>query len=224
MNDVHIACADGTSVWVSPGGNEGEPGNMGAHPPQLFQTAAYWGREGFGAYDKCYWNVALGLDQLGPSCVLEAGATATAEPADGDGSIAGGAAVDGAAEGPGDADPAERVAGVVHRSLGGGEASERYAVRVPAAGGRRRPVRVPLGSDGGASCGARGAWGCSAPHGLAAPSIADPDRWTFLQRSVRGGTGFGRGSSGRHGQGRRSKAAVFPALGHFREPPGGSDV
>jgi len=79
--DLVVTCAGGERYDVSPLGQ----GNTGAQEPGLFQTAVYSGTEQLTGYDKCYWNVALGLDlapgsdgdQLPASCRLEGWATAT---------------------------------------------------------------------------------------------------------------------------------------------------
>lgn len=78
-NDLLVECDGGVRAWVNPANG---PGNMGAVPPLLYQTAAYRGREGFTDVQKCYWNVALGLDEanLGANCRITAQATATPAP------------------------------------------------------------------------------------------------------------------------------------------------
>ncbi|MFO0747378.1 MAG: hypothetical protein U1F43_17175 [Myxococcota bacterium] len=80
MNDVEITCYDAggavaSTVGIDP--SEG-PGNMGGHGSLLFQTASYRGSEALAPYEKCYWNLAFGVNQaaLGPRCRLSVRATA----------------------------------------------------------------------------------------------------------------------------------------------------
>lgn len=74
-SDVALDCG-GTTTWLDPSVG---PGQVGAHPPTLFQVATYRGQEGFADLDKCYWNLALGVN-LGAdarNCSLRAYATAS---------------------------------------------------------------------------------------------------------------------------------------------------
>lgn len=74
-SDVALKCGD-TTTWLDPSVG---PGQVGGHPPTLFQVATYRGQEAFEDLDKCYWNMALGLN-LGASargCSLVAYATAS---------------------------------------------------------------------------------------------------------------------------------------------------
>jgi hypothetical protein len=81
MNDVVVTCRDRvtnavTSVTsIDP--SEG-PGNMGDNGPLFFQTASYRGPEALEPYEKCYWNLALGVreSQLNDACTLSVRATA----------------------------------------------------------------------------------------------------------------------------------------------------
>lgn len=74
-DDVVLQCGDRT-YFVDPTGG---PGNLGADPPALFQIAVYRGREAFAGLEKCYWNVAFGLDPSEAPCTLTAQATATSK-------------------------------------------------------------------------------------------------------------------------------------------------
>jgi cysteine-rich repeat protein len=74
-DDVVVRCGDRT-YFVDPSAG---PGNIGADPPALFQTAVYRGREAFAGLEKCYWNVAVGIDTSEAPCTLTARATATSK-------------------------------------------------------------------------------------------------------------------------------------------------
>ncbi len=76
LNDVNVTCGDGTSYWFDP--SEG-PGNIGGKPPVFFQAATYLGKEDLPGYDKCYWNMALGVREGfdARNCVLTGQGTAT---------------------------------------------------------------------------------------------------------------------------------------------------
>ncbi|MFO0747101.1 MAG: hypothetical protein U1F43_15780 [Myxococcota bacterium] len=88
MDDVVIACPSGERYTVQP---IGQPGNHGGQGAGLYQTALYTGVEQLGGYDKCYWNIGLGLDletaadpgRLGKGCHLTTRATALADAAPG---------------------------------------------------------------------------------------------------------------------------------------------
>jgi hypothetical protein len=83
MSDLLLTCGD-TQIWIDP---SVDPGNAGAHPPAVFQTALYRGQEELPGIDKCFWNTAIGLE-LGTdaaNCKLTAYATASDHPFDPDG-------------------------------------------------------------------------------------------------------------------------------------------
>ncbi|PKN54767.1 MAG: hypothetical protein CVU56_24810 [Deltaproteobacteria bacterium HGW-Deltaproteobacteria-14] len=89
MNDMRIDCyasvaerdADAgvpvSTYTLSPAAG---PGNAGAHPPLLFQTANYWGVEQLPQMNKVYWTTALGIVEseltAGNVCVFHGSATA----------------------------------------------------------------------------------------------------------------------------------------------------
>jgi len=80
MRRARVHCEDGTTYTVHPSGG---PGNAGARPPLLFQTAVYHGAEELPGVDKCYWNLAFGVDlahlaTIPGGCRLEVAATASA--------------------------------------------------------------------------------------------------------------------------------------------------
>lgn len=88
LSNVTVRCADdeGASTYArsfaAAADHEGNQGGDGLVPPVIFEVAHYWGKEGF-AFDKCYWNHALGLN-LGAlaglgRCELEAWGTASHE-------------------------------------------------------------------------------------------------------------------------------------------------
>ncbi|MFO0744997.1 MAG: hypothetical protein U1F43_04875 [Myxococcota bacterium] len=85
---------DNWSVTIETACTDPAPGLAGPALPGTFQTATYFGREQLDGLDKCYWNVALGLDLdgdpahgiapgLGKGCVLETRGTASPGPFDG---------------------------------------------------------------------------------------------------------------------------------------------
>jgi hypothetical protein len=81
LDDLVINCDDGTTYNIDPTVG---PGNQGGQPPLLYQVGTYWGQEVFEGQniDKCYWNVAIGVDLTIPvpqdaNCVLTATGTAT---------------------------------------------------------------------------------------------------------------------------------------------------
>jgi len=49
-----------TTYTLSP---TGQAGNLGAVSPVFFQTALYQGQEDLPGYDKCYWNMAFGVNE-----------------------------------------------------------------------------------------------------------------------------------------------------------------
>jgi len=61
MSDVSIVCDSG-HTWLDP---RLGPGQVGAQSDTVWQLATYRGKEGFDDLDKCYWNLAVGLD-VGP--------------------------------------------------------------------------------------------------------------------------------------------------------------
>lgn len=81
FSDVGVVCgdpADGRTYWLDPAAGVG---NTGPVAPIFFQTAVYQGQEQLEPYDKCYWNMAFGVNE-GPAaadCRLVASATASAE-------------------------------------------------------------------------------------------------------------------------------------------------
>jgi len=86
LNEVKMVCPrhppeDDVTVWVLSGDG---PGNLGPRPPLLYQSAVYYGKEGFTDINKCYWNLALGVEldaitDAGPCRVTVTG-TASPEP------------------------------------------------------------------------------------------------------------------------------------------------
>lgn len=77
-SDVGIVCG-ATTTWLDP---HVGPGQVGAQSTGIYEFATYRGREQLGAYDKCYWNLAIGLD-LGANtagCKLVGYATASDAP------------------------------------------------------------------------------------------------------------------------------------------------
>ncbi|MCC6623606.1 MAG: hypothetical protein IT385_20275 [Deltaproteobacteria bacterium] len=74
-DDIFVRCDDGPHrIFPSR-----KPGNGPGDPDAIYGTGYYRGREGLPDYDKCYWNVAIGVE-LGPdakNCRLEAYATAS---------------------------------------------------------------------------------------------------------------------------------------------------
>lgn len=79
LDYLRVVCGDDESYTIDPTGG---PGNMGAQPPMVFQTASYRGVEALPGYDKLYWNTAIGLNMaaLGDSCSLRARGTASDTP------------------------------------------------------------------------------------------------------------------------------------------------
>ncbi|MBL8783957.1 MAG: hypothetical protein JNJ59_03560 [Deltaproteobacteria bacterium] len=72
----------GDNVWtVDPSAG---PGNIAESSPLLFGAATYAGDEAFTAFDKSYWNIALGLDAerfaAYPNCTLRWTTTASEDP------------------------------------------------------------------------------------------------------------------------------------------------
>ena len=57
-SDVALQCGDKTT-WLDPTVG---PGQTGARPPTLFQVATYRDVEDLPTLDKCYWNLALGMN------------------------------------------------------------------------------------------------------------------------------------------------------------------
>jgi hypothetical protein len=91
--DLVLTCTDNTSsppvettVVIDP--TSADEGQQGDRPPLLYQWAAYFGREAFADFDKCYWNLALGLDMgfIGArTCKLALRGTASQGPFAGSG-------------------------------------------------------------------------------------------------------------------------------------------
>jgi len=82
LDDVHIGCAEDASYWFDPSRG---PGNIPGRPPAFFRAATYRGREQLTGYDKCYWNMAIGVNE-GPdtrNCVLTTKGTASGGPLEG---------------------------------------------------------------------------------------------------------------------------------------------
>lgn len=86
LNRLRVTCDNGEAYLIDP--TRG-PGNAGPYPPLFFQTGVYRGDELFQNIDKCYWNIALGVDvahlaTIPGGCLLEVTGTATsAQPIDG---------------------------------------------------------------------------------------------------------------------------------------------
>ncbi len=88
--EAAIVCRDGANIRarypIDPTLGRGQHGPIAAtptqSPPGVFESAIYSGTEDFADLDKCYWNMALGLDAtaLGPDCTFEATATAADAP------------------------------------------------------------------------------------------------------------------------------------------------
>jgi hypothetical protein len=85
FSDVTIACKDGDNAdftqVISPLATGA--GNQGVRPPGLFQWAQYFGDEALAGMNKCYWNLALGLDMnriANANCTVTAYGTATETP------------------------------------------------------------------------------------------------------------------------------------------------
>ena len=63
MTNVVVECGppgNRKTFTLSPGGT---PGNQGQVLPVFYQTAIYKGQEDLPGYDKCYWNMALGVNE-----------------------------------------------------------------------------------------------------------------------------------------------------------------
>ena len=58
MSDVAVVCGD-TWTWLDP---HAGPGQLGAQSAAVWQLATYRGQEQLPGLDKCYWNLAIGLD------------------------------------------------------------------------------------------------------------------------------------------------------------------
>jgi hypothetical protein len=79
---VKVTCANGETYVLDPSRG---PGNAGAYPPLFYQTGVYLGDEMFQDFDKCYWNMAFGVDvdhlaTIPGGCTLHVHATASDEP------------------------------------------------------------------------------------------------------------------------------------------------
>ncbi len=83
MSDVVIACDSGQVYEISPVAGVG---NIGPLEPFIFEHAIYHGHEELPGIDKCYWNLAIGLDTAltdHQGCRLSARATASPEMLEG---------------------------------------------------------------------------------------------------------------------------------------------
>ncbi|TNF25669.1 MAG: DUF4215 domain-containing protein [Deltaproteobacteria bacterium] len=78
-DDVLLQCG-AQSYFVDPTAG---PGNLGGQAPAVFQSAVYRGQEDFPGIEKCYWNVAIGIDPTAAPCTISARATASSVPFDG---------------------------------------------------------------------------------------------------------------------------------------------
>ena len=61
MTEVTLACEGVPEIHFAPNGGLGNGPPLGPGP-QLFATGTYRGQESLPGWDKCYWNLALGLD------------------------------------------------------------------------------------------------------------------------------------------------------------------
>jgi len=83
ISNVHVECTDPEETTIpQPVVREVAPlgeGNMGSVPPFFFETASYRGTEQLEPYDKCYWNMALGVNEGASTknCVLRVTGTAS---------------------------------------------------------------------------------------------------------------------------------------------------
>ena len=80
-NRVTLDCG-GENIWtIDPSAG---PGNIPESSPLIFGAATYTGDEAFTAFQKSYWNVALGLDETlfatYPNCTLRWSTTASEDP------------------------------------------------------------------------------------------------------------------------------------------------
>jgi hypothetical protein len=86
LNPLRIVCGVAPNEQVFQLQPDGE-GNAGPIPPVAWQTAIYSGQEEFEDFDKCYWNLALGLDvaalQALAPCRVELTGTASGTPFEG---------------------------------------------------------------------------------------------------------------------------------------------
>lgn len=92
-SDLVLACSDDStsppdvvSVVIDP--TAPDEGQQGPRSPLLYEWASYFGRENFASFDKCYWNLAVGLDMafIGTrTCTLTLRGTASEGPFDGSG-------------------------------------------------------------------------------------------------------------------------------------------
>lgn len=82
LSDVAVECGSGagaTTTWLSPAAGQG---NVGPALPVFFQTAVYRGEEQLPDLDKCYWNMALGVNEgaAAADCHLKLSGTVSPEP------------------------------------------------------------------------------------------------------------------------------------------------
>lgn len=89
LTDIEVQCGAGAANHTYQINPALGPGNLGGEAPFLFETATYWGQEGYSNVDKCYWNTSIGIDLDGTgggnatdraSCVLTARGTASPTP------------------------------------------------------------------------------------------------------------------------------------------------
>jgi len=78
FSDVSLSCDGVAPMVLDPSGAPGNNGSLGVGP-SFFQTGIYRGIEAFEGLDKCYWNMALGvnLGEHARNCHLNAQATAS---------------------------------------------------------------------------------------------------------------------------------------------------
>ena len=80
MSDIAIECGTApniTTYWVNP--NQVGDGNAGGVDPVMFQTAVYRGEEQLPGIDKCFWNMAFGINEIPDTanCRIVASGTAS---------------------------------------------------------------------------------------------------------------------------------------------------
>ncbi len=66
ISNVHVECYDPEGPLPQPVVREVAPlgeGNLGPVSPFFFETASYRGEESLVPYDKCYWNMAFGVNE-----------------------------------------------------------------------------------------------------------------------------------------------------------------
>lgn len=80
LDAARLVCPGEDEVLVRPLPMNPGGGNLGAVPPAFFQTAVYVGKEAFPDLNKCYWNMALGLEPAVDGCSLQVTGTASSTP------------------------------------------------------------------------------------------------------------------------------------------------